>query len=85
MRWQEIASQQSEKIYVCPTESCYRKIGNESNSVRSCQGVWNFTVPSVAHLEDEEKLLSAHQGNINPSRKSDKITSLRGYARISMQ
>jgi len=34
---------------------CYRKIGKESNSVRSCQGVWNFTVPSVAHLEDEAK------------------------------
>jgi len=48
---------------------CYRKIGKENNSVRSCQGVWNFTVPSVAHLEDEAKVLSAHQGNINPSRK----------------
>ena len=28
----------------------------------------------------KQKLLSAHQGNINPSRKSDKITSLRGCA-----
>jgi len=34
---------------------CYRKIGKESNSVRSCKGVWNFTVPSVAHVEDEAK------------------------------
>jgi len=40
----------------------------------------------VSHIwKMKQKLLSAHQGNINPSWKSDKITSLRGYARISTQ
>ena len=34
---------------------CYRKIGKETKSVRSCQGVSNLTVPSIAHLEDEAK------------------------------